>query len=491
MANNISRLQRVVIFSPLRCHKQYFGRTDTKNHLGRVSSMNRRKFLALSSAAAASRIFAQSPLTHAAPPSALEKPDAVLRIQPVTVELAPGVLIRTTGYNGHAPGPILRFKEGSPVNIEVHNETSADELVHWHGMAIDSLNDGAMEEGSPMIPAGGHLRYSFRPKPSGTRWYHTHTTANADLMRATYTGQYGFFHIEPRFEPGAYDQEIFLAIHHWQPHLMRMGAPMNANDVAYKYASFNDRLFSAAEPIRVRQGQRILFRFLNASATENVTLALPGHLFTVIAMDGNPVPQPRSVETITLGVAERIDAIIEMTSPGVWLLGSTDDAERASGLGRTIEYAGRTGKPIWATPGSTAWDYLYFANEAKAPTADVRIPLVIAPLPAGPDGMQRWTINGKGFPDNGPILIERGKRHRLVFVNSSAEKHPLHLHRHSFELVSLGTGTGSGLIKDTINVPPHSTTEVDFLADNPGDTLFHCHQQLHMDYGFMQLFKYT
>jgi len=289
---------------------------------------------------------------------------------------------------------------------------------------------------------------------------------------------------------GDYDQEIFLAIHHWQPRLMMMGAPMNANDVAYKYASFNDKLFSAAEPIRVRQGQRILFRFLNASATQNVTLALPGHQFTVIAMDGNPVPQPHSVETLTLGVAERIDAVIEMNSPGIWVLGSTDANERAMGLGRTIEYASKTGKPLWVQPESITWDYFRFCNESKASDPDVRISLVFAPLAAAADGMQHWTINGKEYPDCPPLSIQNGKRHRLTFVNSSAEMHPLHLHRHSFELVSLGGKHGSGLIKDVVNIPPHSTMEVDFLANNPGDTLFHCHQQLHMDYGFMQLFKY-
>lgn len=456
--------------------------------------MKRRQFLALAGAAAGQTLAASALGRVAAAstvaPEAHAKADSVLHIRPISLELAPGVVIKTTGYNGHAPGPVLRYKEGVPVNVDVYNETDVPELVHWHGLKIDSLNDGAMEEGSPMIPAGGHLRYSFRPEPSGTRWYHTHTTANADLTRATYSGQYGFLYIEPKHEPGGYDEEIFLAIHHWKPHLMMMGAPMNAKDVAYQYASFNDKLHSAAEPIRVRQGQRILFRFLNASATQNVTLALPGHLFTVIAMDGNPVPQPRSVETLVLGVAERIDAIVEMNAPGVWVLGSTDDHERAMGLGRTIEYAGRTGKPVWVAPSDTEWDYFRFGNERKAPEADVRIPLVFAPVAAGPDGMQHWTVNGKGYPKNGMQYLYPGKRHRLVFVNSSAEIHPLHLHRHTFELVSLGNTHGSGVMKDVVNIPPHSTMEVDFVADNPGKTLFHCHQQLHMDYGFMQLFRY-
>src|SRR6202035_5760161 len=98
----------------------------------------------------------------------------------------------------------------------------------------------------------------------------------------------------------------------------------------------NQHMLGAGEPIRVKRGQRVLMHLLNASGTENVVLALPGHTFNVIAMDGNPVPNPVAVETLSIAVAERVDAIVEMNSPGVWILGSKNDAERASGLGLTI-----------------------------------------------------------------------------------------------------------------------------------------------------------
>jgi FtsP/CotA-like multicopper oxidase with cupredoxin domain len=95
--------------------------------------------------------------------------------------------------------------------------------------------------------------------------------------------------------------------------------------VNYKLCSLTDRALGHGEPIRVRQGQRVLFRILNADATRQLNLALPGHKFQVIALDGNPVPKPRAVELLTLAVAERVDAIVEMNQPGVWVLGSTRD----------------------------------------------------------------------------------------------------------------------------------------------------------------------
>ena len=117
------------------------------------------------------------------------------------------------------------------------------------------------------------------------------------------------------------------------------------SDVGYKYATINSHMLrgaGGANTIRVKQGQRVLMRLLNASATENVVLALPGHTFKIIAMDGNPVPNPRSVEVLSLAVAERVDAVVEMNSPGVWVLGSTLEKARQMGLEhrRRETYAG-------------------------------------------------------------------------------------------------------------------------------------------------------
>jgi len=122
---------------------------------------------------------------------------------------------------------------------------------------------------------------------------------------------------------------------------LRKGPPPdNGLEVLYKSASFNDKMLGHGEPIHVREGQRVLFRLLNASPTQNVTLALPGHRFTVIALDGNLVPSPRDVDTLFLAPAERADAIVEMNRPGVWILGAVRDEDRKMGLGIVVEYAG-------------------------------------------------------------------------------------------------------------------------------------------------------
>ena len=108
--------------------------------------------------------------------------------------------------------------------------------------------------------------------------------------------------------------------------------------------SINDKALGAGEPIRVRQGTRVFVHLLNASALENRTIALPGHEFQVLALDGNPVPTPGPAKVITLGPGERVDAYVEMSRPGVWILGATDETMRNAGLGVVIEYAQPTSR---------------------------------------------------------------------------------------------------------------------------------------------------
>jgi FtsP/CotA-like multicopper oxidase with cupredoxin domain len=109
--------------------------------------------------------------------------DYSIRIAPTSLEIAPGKIIRTTAYNGTVPGPVLRLKEGQPVKINVTNDSGYANLIHWHGLMIPSLQDGATEEGSPIIDPGKSLTYSYVPKPTGTRWYHSHAMAMTDLSK--------------------------------------------------------------------------------------------------------------------------------------------------------------------------------------------------------------------------------------------------------------------------------------------------------------------
>jgi len=128
-----------------------------------------------------------------------------------------------------------------------------------------------------MVPPGGVRRYSFVPRPSGSRWYHSHVHAGRDMKRATYTGQFGFLYVERRDEPGQYDAEVFLALHGWDPYLSSQGGD-GSLDAVYPVYSMNSHALGSGDPVRVREGQKVLFRILNASATLQHRIALPAVL---------------------------------------------------------------------------------------------------------------------------------------------------------------------------------------------------------------------
>lgn len=423
--------------------------------------------------------------------------DATLHIAPVELEIAPRKIIKTLGYNGSVPGPLLRFREGQRVTLEVFNETKEPEVVHWHGLYVAPEVDGSTEEGTPLIPPNSSARYSFVVRPSGTRWYHTHVSAGRNLNRATFTGQFGIFYIEPKNDPGQYDAEIPLCLHGWKPYLSNT-AGEGTLEPAYNLFSVNSHALGHGEPIRVREGQRVLFRLLNANATLRHQIALAGHQFEVVSLDGNPVPTPCMVDTLSMGPAERIDAVVTMNSPGVWILGELDDQTRNQGLGIVVEYENRSESARWMAPKNADWDYTLFGSSSDSPHPSTSareqtegIPLVFRRKFAGNNWVDHWTINGKEYPKTDPILVRENRRYRLRFDNQSDDDHPVHLHRHSFELKNVAGKNTAGIFKDVVVVPHRNTVEVELLANNPGATLFHCHQQLHMDFGFMALMQYV
>lgn len=230
--------------------------------------------------------------------------DYILHIAATPIEIAPKHIVSTITYNGQFPGPLLRFKEGRPVTVEIHNDTDTPEQLHWHGLPVPSDVDGAAEEGTPYIPAHGMRRITFTPQPAGLRFYHTHNRAAANLYAGQYSGQVGPVYIEPKDEAGNYDREVFLVLKEFEPSFSQGGdmaqdflvpatvkkleiageTAMKASlakgmphgyEVGYRYFTINGRMLGHSEPVRVKQGERMLFHILNGSATEIRSLALP------------------------------------------------------------------------------------------------------------------------------------------------------------------------------------------------------------------------
>jgi FtsP/CotA-like multicopper oxidase with cupredoxin domain len=221
--------------------------------------------------------------------------DYTLRIAAAAIEIAPKRFVSTVVYNGQFPGPLLRFAEGQPAIVDVYNDTSTPEQLHWHGQMVPSDVDGAAEEGTPFIPAHASRRIVLTPRPAGLRFYHTHNRAGADLHAGQYSGQVGPVYIASKREAGHYDREVFLTLKEFEPSFSQGGdmdqdflPPASMKDleesgeslmkastskgvpkgfeVGYRYFTINGRMLGHGDPVKVKRGERVLFHVLNGRA---------------------------------------------------------------------------------------------------------------------------------------------------------------------------------------------------------------------------------
>ena len=163
------------------------------------------------------------------------------------------------------------------------------------------------------------------------------------------------------------------------------------------------------------------------SAGEIRSLALPGHTFHVVALDGNPVPTPRDVPVLWLGTAERVSAIVEMNHPGVWVMGDLADDDRKRGMGIVVEYAGANGKPQWAKPKPFRWDYAQFGKANSSTTRpDETIEFTIVKHNGALNGFNQWTAQRRSVLDGDDEADVHGARRASlpVEIPQRERRHP-------------------------------------------------------------------
>jgi FtsP/CotA-like multicopper oxidase with cupredoxin domain len=277
---------------------------------------SRRRFLKTGGLAAGALLFspnacpveASVALAGSASPPATKSPgpaEYTIRIKAAPLEIAPGHIISATTYGGTFPGPLLRLKEGQEVTVDILNYTDTPEQLHGHGQKIPADVDGASEEGTPYIPAHGMRKISFAPRPAGFRFYHTHIRAGANLAVGLYGGEAGPVYIEPKNEPGQYDREIFLVLKEFEPLFSQGGdvtpdflypsarnkeleeageSSMKASlakgmphgyEMGYQPFTINGRMLGHGDPVRVKEGERVLFHILQASARKSAAWRCP------------------------------------------------------------------------------------------------------------------------------------------------------------------------------------------------------------------------
>jgi FtsP/CotA-like multicopper oxidase with cupredoxin domain len=437
-----------------------------------------------------------------------------LTAQPATVKLTGNGYPDTAvwAYEGTVPGPQLRMRRGQPVRITVVNKLSEDTTVHWHGIRLPNAMDGVPGLTQKPIRSGESFVYEFTPPDAGTFWYHPHVDTLQQLGR----GLAGALIVEEP-EPVAVDRDLLWLIEDWRLDDRgrivggfgnRMEAGMSGR--IGNTVTINGRV---AEKVSVKAGERLRLRLVNAALARIVGLRFDGHKPVVVAHDGQPC-EPHSPEggRVVIGPAMRADLILDMTGKPGQTFRVIDDFYQDLAY-KLIDFA-YDGKP--ARDARSAQPQQLPPNPLPEPdlAAAERHEIVLqggmmggmgmtggggmmgrGGMMAGGDGAT-WAMNGMSMTGDGqssmsPLFtIKRGKSCVLALRNETAWWHPMHLHGHSFRVINRNGKPNPGKEwRDTVLVPPRESADLVFVADNPGDWMFHCHVTDHQEAGMMAIIR--
>ena len=407
---------------------------------------------------------------------------------------APDTTADSSGYtyNGSAPGPVLRASEGDVVRVTLDNQLPAESTVHWHGLPVANSMDGVPDLTQAPVASNDSFEYTFRAEPAGTYFYHSHAGLQLDR------GLFGPLLIEPSEPHVEFDAEYVVVLDDYlteEPNPPERGSTVDSGGMMgggmggmmsqyrppYAGMTMNGRLPQAAPTFPVQEGQRVRFRFINASSATPFRVRAAGHPFEITHADGQPV-EPVTVDSFAFSPGERYDAVVSADSPGRWQLSAR--ALRGRGLRAVgvLEYPGATGSP--AAPDTNGNPLRYADLSATRSLGVDGEPDRVFDLTLSPSGDgYGWAINGQTYPDSDPLPIAQGDHVRLRLQNQSPVSHPMHLHGHFFQV--------GAAVKDTVTVPGHmGTATVDFRADNPGNWFFHCHNLYHLEAGMARVLTY-
>lgn len=417
----------------------------------------------------------------------------VLRAAPGTAKLVPGDYPETPiwGYDGGAPGPVIRVPQGERVIRRFVNELPQPSSVHWHGIRLNNAMDGVAGLTQPAVPPNGEYLYDFRAPDAGTYWYHPHNRSWEQLAR----GLYGALIVEEKTPP-TIDRDEVLLIDDWRlasdaslqgdfgammdwSHGGRMGNWLTVNGIG----EFQQK---------AQTGERLRLRLVNVANARIFPLGLRGFDGWVVAIDGQPLARPEPANRMVLAPAQRIDLVVDVVAQPTGFA-SVDflDGDEIYPLAR-FEITGKLRKQRLGPPAALP------PNPVPEPADIGKARRTVLRMQGGAMGRMPgammggrmmgmrdlvrngrvWAFNGIADMTDAPLLAAaRGETIRLEMINDTAWPHAMHLHGHHFR--KRATDGGMGPLRDTLLVDPEETAEIVFVADNPGKWLLHCHMLEH------------
>ena len=421
------------------------------------------------------------------------------------VQLAPPSYAQTEiwGYDGRMPGPEIRLLQGQRVQRTLQNNLPQATSIHWHGIRSDNAMDGVAGLTQEAVAIGANFDYDFKVPDAGTYWYHAHNRSTEQVAR----GLYGALIVEEPDAPDV-DREEVLVLDDWllNPDTAQIDPEFTSrHDRSHagrrgNFVATNGR-YQLSLP--VVQNERLRLRLINAANARIFVLQLAGLEGWIVALDGMPLPTPQPVtKELLLAPGQRIDLFVDVTAD----VGETahllriDDEKGVSQVAFPVLALGtraRHGTPLPLPPNpDQEVTGLDDALRARLNMAGGAMGSLDAAILKGErksfqslaQANQFWAFNGIIGMTETPLLeAELGQTVRLEIFNDTVFPHAMHLHGMHFREVLKDGALGP--LRDTLLTFGGDTREIAFMANNPGDWLFHCHMLSHADSGMMTWLK--
>jgi FtsP/CotA-like multicopper oxidase with cupredoxin domain len=403
------------------------------------------------------------------------------------------------------PLPIVRLSLGDRLRARLTNElprAGEHTSIHWHGIRLPIDQDGVpFVSQLPVETPGGSFTYDFVPPDTGSFFFHTHCNAVEQLGR----GLAGLLIVEGD-ETEPYDGEVVLAVRDWRiaetggflPFLTDKGAGTTGS-----FGTVRSTNGETSPTVAVPATADVRVRLYNVDPTRILEVGLEGAEAAVIAIDGNAVT-PFPLKSWRLGSAMRIDLVLRTPAAGrtatlydyrvaepypLAVFAAGGEAVRAATFDPAPLRRPRVPEPDLANATRLTFEYASTAAGTALAATREQFP--------GIDDLclsdrTFWAINKTSWPADGhnrlppPLaLLETGRTYVLELFNASKQFHPIHIHGHTFTVLSSTKQDLPRHLADTVLLVPRERLEVAFVADNPGDWMFHCHLIEHQETGMM------
>ena len=242
-----------------------------------------------------------------------------MTIEEVEIEVAPGFKSKVWGFNGQVPGPLYHVNEGDEVEVTVHNFSTLNHTVHWHGIFQTGSwqHDGVPHVTRHPIEPGESHTYRFIADKPGSLWYHCHVNVSEHVGLRGMWGPLVVAPAAPTELEKAVTKDAILMFSGWNSQVADNYGEGGHPGQVINYFSINGKSFPMTQPLRVKEGDVLRMRLY--AATIPVAFHLHGHDMLVTHKDGKALSHPYEADVVAMQPGERYDVIVHMNNPGIWM----------------------------------------------------------------------------------------------------------------------------------------------------------------------------